>query len=241
MSPRSRLRGYSAAWAVISCEIPPCQSEGKTKPKQLQVLPLHQTRSISDPLLMRVHHTAHTCSHNSGPCDWAGIRFVLLNAFRWQCAASNIKSHGCLIGRATTGHCWPGQSLAPQAMTQERWVVLEVTWRLLSTGARFTRETKTLEWDTHGSASQAGHSVEGTLDMNSYDRLTHVFLNTNYRKYIITIHSLICYRSQYSAQIPSVSSQLTVVHCPQLSFKTALVCLCLTARVQDCADTRKLN
>lgn len=51
------LRGYSAAWAVISCEILPCQSEGwggvgGNKSKQLKVVPLHQTRSVSDPQLI---------------------------------------------------------------------------------------------------------------------------------------------------------------------------------------------
>lgn len=91
------LRGYSAAWAVISCEIPPMSVRGENKAKQLWVLPQHQTGSISEPLLISVHHIVHICSHNSGPCYWAGICFVLLNAFRWQLEASSSKRHGCAM------------------------------------------------------------------------------------------------------------------------------------------------
>lgn len=45
---------------------------------------------------------------------------------------------------------------------------------------------------------------------------------------IITVHSLICYRSQ----IPEVPSQLTVVHCTKSSLQRALADLCVMLKVQ---------
>lgn len=66
-------------------------SEGKTKANNGESCLCNRHGAFQTPCWCQsVHHTVHTCSHKSGLCDWAGIRFVLLNVFRWQLPAVNV-------------------------------------------------------------------------------------------------------------------------------------------------------
>ena len=114
------------------------------------------TERFRPPADQSVHHTVHTCSHNSGPCDRPGICFVLLNAFRWQCAASNKPKCRLFDWSGDDRRCWTGRSLSLQVMTQVEWVELEIAWRLLGAGARRTREIKAFERDTHDLTARSG-------------------------------------------------------------------------------------
>lgn len=143
MSPRLCLRGYSAAWAVISCEIPPCQSEGKNK-----------SQTIGSPASAPGTEHFRPPADVSPPCCPHMLTWFRSLRLGWNplCSFKCLQMAACGFQRYKSRLfdwpgddrcCWPGQSLGLRVMTQVKSVVLEMTWCLLSTGAHCTREIQT--------------------------------------------------------------------------------------------------
>lgn len=120
-----------------------------------------------------VHHTVHTCSHKSGPCDWAGICFVLLNVFRWQLPAVNVMVVW-LAARWQVLLTWPKPHVA--GCDAGRIIILEALYVMCSAEGR---EMEALKWDSPFNKSWVLYDG-GFCYWNSYHSCDSMFVPWGY-------------------------------------------------------------